>query len=53
MTVSTFPSPTAAFANVVADTADWLAEQLVAYEARGLSRPGSADRFRARAQGRG
>lgn len=52
MTVSTLPDPTSAFATVVADTNAWLAEQLVAYEARGMSRPGSADRFRQRAQRR-
>jgi hypothetical protein len=50
MTQSPFSPPPAGFVAVAADTANWLAEQLLACEARGLSRPGSADRFRQRAQ---
>jgi hypothetical protein len=50
MTAQTLTPPATSLAVVVADTADWLADQLVRYEARGMSRPGSADRFRRRAQ---
>ena len=50
MTVQTRTAPAAPFAFVVADTADWLADKLAGYEARGISQPGGADRFRQRAQ---